>query len=130
MLLADAVDSRMPALIIAVPRFKRLTGGRQIASSTIRAVLARVVIVVLDADALRRQLLEPLVAKHFGDPGSSEYLVTIVRRDEPSAVVYSSGPAPSFDASAADVTAGLFDLRMDELNRLSEGRGAVHGPRA
>ena len=126
MLLADAVDSRVPALIIAVPFFKRLTGGRQMLIND-PTVLARVVIVVLDPEALRRQLLEPLVAKHFGDPDSSEYSVTIVRRDEPPALVYSSGPAP-LSASAADVTTGLFDLRMEELNRLSEGRGAVHGP--
>jgi signal transduction histidine kinase len=125
LLLADAVDSRVPALIIAVPFFKHLTGGRQMVIND-PAVLARVVIVVLDSDALRRQVLEPLVTKHFGDPSSSEYLVTIVRRDEPSSVVYSSGPT-ALDASAADVTTGLFDLRMGELNRLSQGRGAV-GP--
>jgi signal transduction histidine kinase len=126
MLLADAVDSRVPALIIAVPFFKRLTSGRQMVIND-PAVVARVVLVVLDADALHRQVLEPLVTKHFGDPVSSEYSVTIVRRDDPSSVIYSSGPAP-LDASAADVTTGLFDLRMEELNRLSQGRGAAGGP--
>jgi signal transduction histidine kinase len=129
MLLADAVDPRVPALIIAVPFFKRFTSGRQAMVINDPAAIARVVIVVLDADALRRQVVEPLVTKHFGDPGSSEYFVTIVRRDEPTSVVYSSGPAP-LAVSAADVTSGLFDLRMDELNRLSEGRGGTHDPGA
>ena len=54
----------------------------------------RVVIVSLDRDRLRRRLLEPLVAKHFGDGLASEYVVTIVRRDEPSAVVFSSSGPP------------------------------------
>lgn len=126
MMLTDAVDSRVPALIIAVPFFRRLTSGDQMTVINDPAAHARVVIVKLDPDALQRLVLEPLVTKHFGDPSTSDYLVTIVRRADPSEVVYSSGRAP-VEASAADVTTGLFDLRMDELNRLSEGRGGVHG---
>jgi len=53
--------------------------------------------------------------------------VTIVRRDDPSALVYTNGSAP-LDASAADVTTGLFDLRMDELNRLVDLPGGIAGP--
>ena len=37
---------------------------------------ARAVIVWLDADRLRQQLLEPLVAKYFGAGDASEYLVS------------------------------------------------------
>ena len=42
---------------------------------------ARALIVWLDADRLRQQLLEPLVAKYFGAGDESEYLVSIVQRD-------------------------------------------------
>jgi len=160
MLFADAIDSRTPALLIAVPRFKRSTENGRIRFISDPAAGARLVIVTLDAGQLQRQLLEPLVAKYFGEGSGSEYLVTIARPpslDPPSAsfggtsppslgppstsfgpstssgpsrassrdgetglrseIVYSSA-TPPIDAGKADVTVGLFDLRMDELSRL------------
>ena len=54
----------------------------------------------------------------------SEYLVTIVRRDDPSHVVFSSAATPIERARAPTSTTGMFDLRMNELTRLSAGRGA------
>ncbi len=119
MLLTDAVDAHIPALMIAVPRVTRTTGGQQFAVFTNAA--ARVVVVALDAGRLRRQLLEPLVAKYFGEGDASEYLVTIVARDDPPTVIYGSGKVP-VDAAAADVKTGLFDLRMDDLSRLMDER--------
>jgi signal transduction histidine kinase len=123
---ADAIDSRTPALIVAVPRMKRIGNGRQFTVMPDPTLLARLVIAVLDAGRLQHEILEPLVTKYFGDGGTSEYLVTIVRRDEPSTVIYTSDNATTVDAAAADVTSGLFDLRMDELNRLAD----APGPRA
>jgi signal transduction histidine kinase len=138
MLFADAIDSRTPALLIAVPRFKRSTENGRIRFISDPAAGARLVIVTLDAGQLQRQLLEPLVAKYFGEGSGSEYLVTIARRPPslgpPSMslgaasggdeIVYNTAPTP-IDASKADVTTGLFDLRMDELSRLVDE--AAHG---
>jgi signal transduction histidine kinase len=180
MLFADAIDSQTPALLIAAPRFKRSTENGRIRFISDPAAGVRLVIVTLDAGQLQRQLLEPLVAKYFGEGSGSEYLVTIVRRPpfpgppslgptstsagpstlrEPqgrpeqrrgatssgpsrassrdgeaglrSEIVYSSA-TPPIDAGKADVTAGLFDLRMDELSRLvDEGaRGGSPTPSA
>src|SRR5262249_49564156 len=42
------------------------------------------------------------------------------RRDDAGTVVYNSGDA-IVDAASADVTAGVFDLRGDELNALADG---------
>ena len=123
---ADAIDSRTPALVIAVPRMKRIGNGRQFTVMPDPTLLARLVIAVLDAGRLQHEILEPLVTKYFGDGGTSEYLVTIVRREEPSTVIYTSDNATTVEAAAADVTSGLFDLRMDELNRLAD----APGPRA
>jgi len=120
---ADAIDSRTPALVIAVPRMKRIGDGRQFTVMPDPTLLARLVIAVLDAGRLQHEILEPLVTKYFGDGGTSEYLVTIVRRDEPSAVIYTSDNAATVDAATADVTSGLFDLRVDELNRLADAPG-------
>jgi len=139
-LFADAIDSRTPALLIAVPRFNRTSEQGRLRFISDPTAGARLVVVALDADQLQRQLLEPLVAKYFGEGSGSEYLVTIARRPpllgSPSTsfggaggsdeIVYNSAPTP-IEASKADVTAGLFDLRMEELNRLADdatrGRG-------
>ena len=120
---ADAIDSRTPALIIAVPRIKRIGNGRQFTVMPDPTLLARLVIVVLDAGRLQHEILQPLVARYFGDGATSEYLVTIVRRDEPSTVIYSSDNGTTVDVTAADVTSGLFDLRMEELSRLTDPPG-------
>ncbi len=145
MLFADAIDSRTPALLIAVPRFKRSTENGRIRFISDPAAGVRLVIVTLDAGQLQRQLLEPLVAKYFGEGSGSEYLVTIARRPPslgPSStsfggtglrgeIVYSSA-TPPIDAGKADVTVGLFDLRMDELSRLVDesARGGSPTPSA
>jgi signal transduction histidine kinase len=123
LLFADAIDSRTPALMIAMPRFNRVTEGGRVRFISDPTAGARLVIVMLDARQLQTQLLEPLVAKYFGEGGGSEYLITISRRDS-GTIVYSSAPTP-IDASKADVTGGLFDLRIDELNRLVDD--AVQG---
>jgi signal transduction histidine kinase len=126
MLFTDAVDAHIPALMIAVPHVTRATSGQQITVVTDPTAAARVVVVALDAGRLRRQLLEPLVTKYFGAGDASEYLVTIVARDDPSTVIYGSDKAP-VDAAAADVKTGLFDLRMDDLNRLMDERAGSAG---
>jgi signal transduction histidine kinase len=126
-LMADAVDARVPALMIALPHVIRSSIGLQTTFMTDPTAPARLLIVALNPERLRQQVLEPLVAKYFGAGDASEYLVTIVRRDDPSAVIYTSGNAP-LGASAADVTTGLFDLRMNEFNRLVEAPGGLHSP--
>src|SRR5207244_5694615 len=65
------------------------------------------------------QLLRPLVTKYFGSGNSSEYLVSIVQRDDPARVVLSSSNGASVDERSADVTTGMFDLRMDEVARIT-----------
>jgi signal transduction histidine kinase len=122
LLFANVVDSRTPALMIAVPRVNRTADGDRVRFITDPTAGARLVIVTLDVDQLQHQMLEPLVAKYFGDGSTSEYLVSIARRDEPGTIVYSSA-SPPLEAAKADVTAGLFDLRMDELSRLADSAG-------
>src|SRR6185295_5404070 len=67
LLLADAIDARIPALFVSVPFIKRIEGlratGHQVLVTTNTAAIARLVVVVLDAEQLRRQVLEGLVTK-------------------------------------------------------------------
>jgi signal transduction histidine kinase len=119
LVMADPVDATLPGLVVVVPRVPRVPTGGGVAVVGNPAALARAVVIVLDEERLRRELLEPLAAKHFGAPAESAAVVTVVRRDEPSRVVYSTADPGVGDAVAGDVTAGLFDLRLDELNRLA-----------
>jgi len=122
--LVDSVNAQIPALVIAVPHITRNSGTGQITVMTDPVAIARSIVIVLDADRLVREVVEPLVAKQFGEPASSDYLVTIARRDDGAAVVFKSGD-PIVTAEGADVTVGLFDLRMDELARIAEGHAEL-----
>jgi signal transduction histidine kinase len=119
--MADVVDAETPALVIPVPRIKRLEDGSRHTFTVMPdpGGISRVIVVWLDADRLLRQLLQPLVAKYFGAGETSEYVVAIVRRDDPSRVVYASPADARVDEKSADVTAGLFDLRMNEVSRVA-----------
>jgi signal transduction histidine kinase len=130
---SEALDATVPALVIPMPHVRRIESGdgnrRSIALLPDPNGLARTVIVWLDAERLRRQLLEPLVTKYFGEADSSAYIVVIVERDDPSRAVYASPPNARLDAASADASSGLFDLRIDEVDRLAAAFGFDVSPR-
>ena len=121
LMMVDAVEADIPALVIPAPHLTTTKIGDRVAFHPTPGAEGRVLIVALDRESLRRDLVEPLAARHFGDGAVSDYFVTIVRRDEPSDVVFSSGE--TIERGAADVTTGVFDLRMSEVAHVSEGRG-------
>jgi signal transduction histidine kinase len=129
--MADAVDATAPALIIPVPFVKRIEDGAgRFAVVPDPAGTPRAIIVWLDADRLRQQLLEPLAAKYFGAGADSEYVVSIVRRDNPSQIVYASEKGAGVDEHA-DVSTGMFDLRINEMARLgTAGPAAARGTKS
>jgi len=120
--LVDSVNAQIPALVIAVPRITRNVDSGQVTVITDPVAIARSIVIVLDNDRLVHEIVEPAVAKQFGEADSSDYLVTIVRRDDPSSIVFKTG-ATEVSATTADVVVGLFDLRMEDLARMAEGSG-------
>jgi signal transduction histidine kinase len=126
--LADTIDPSTPALIVGIPVVSTVGDLRRFSMLPDPEALLRLVIVVFDENALRTQLVEPLVSVHFG-PGepldtnavrggrlvdkSSEYTVTIVRRTSAAEVVYSSDPGAPIDERSADVAVPVFTLRSD-----------------
>ena len=121
LMMVDAVEADIPALVIPAPHLTTTKIGERFAFHPTPGAEGRVLIVALDRESLRRDLVEPLAARHFGDGAASDYFVTIVRRDDPSNVVFSSGE--TIERAAADVVTGVFDLRMSEVAHVSEGRG-------
>jgi signal transduction histidine kinase len=122
MFLVDSVNAQIPALVIAVPRITRNADSGQVTVITDPVAIARSIVIVLDNDRLIHEVVAPAVAKQFGDADASDYFVTIVKRDDQASVVYKTG-ATEVSAATADVVVGLFDLRMEELARMAEGRG-------
>jgi signal transduction histidine kinase len=120
--LVDSVNAQIPALVIAVPRISRNAASGHVTVITDPVAIARSIVIVLDNDRLVHEIVEPAVAKQFGEADSSDYLITIVRRDDPSTIVFKTG-ATEVSATTADVVVGLFDLRMDDLARMAEGGG-------
>ncbi len=122
MLMFDAIDSRIPALFVAVPFLKKVSTGQRFTLLAASPAAPRFVVVVLDRERLE-SLIGSLVAKHFGGGPGSDYLVTIVRRDESSPPVFTFGDVPV--AGDAEVTMGLFDLRLDTVNQTASEQGGV-----
>jgi signal transduction histidine kinase len=116
-LMFDAVDSRTPALAVPLPTVQRIEKSGQVMFMPDPDGPVKTIIVWLDADRLTG-LVDALVRRHFGAGEVSEYAVTIVRRDAPSDVVYSSGGNP-VTPHDADFRTGAFDLRLDELDRFT-----------
>jgi signal transduction histidine kinase len=124
--LGDAVDAATPALLIPAPRVRRIENEGHVALLPDPSGVARAVLVQLDPGAITSQLLGPLFAKHFttAGPDRSDYAVWIVSRDDPGLVVFETAKVPGVAASTpADVTTGLFDLRMDDVSRVAAGLG-------
>src|SRR4051812_33640292 len=71
-------------------------------------------IVRLDLDAFRTQVVPSAVARHFGTPGTSDYHLAIVTREQPPRVLYESvrGDAAALEGHA-DVDEPFFGMRPD-----------------
>lgn len=128
LLLADAVDPSIPALVVVVPTFHESTDGGVLHLVADPATVARAIVVELDARVLRDDLLAPLVTRYFGE--RSDAIVTVVQRADPSRIVFTSDTARPLAEATADVATDLFDLRLDDLDRMFaaehvEGRGKM-----
>jgi len=116
----DTIEAVGPSLVVAVPTFKTMADGDPSRRVPDPAGKIRLVVVVLDVNVLRRQVVEPLAAKHFGVGDRAEYAVSIVRRGAPGEVVYSSDPNVHVDEKNADVALPVFTLRTDEAAMLPD----------
>ena len=116
LLFGDAIDATIPALVISMPAVKRMeSSGRLTIVHDTDSATTLMAILRLDAERVQRQLLESLVARHFGSADASEYFVSVVTREPAPRVIYASDPSAGVTPANADVATGLFDLRLEEL---------------
>lgn len=85
-------------------------GGR---AQPVRFRPTAALVVVLDADVLRSQLLPDLAARHFGGADGLEYNLVVARAEEPRAVVWSSA---ALGHGPGDAETGLLELRPEEAS--------------
>ena len=71
-------------------------------------------IVRLNLDTFRTQVVPAAVARHFGNPATSEYHLAVVTREQPPRVLYESvrGDAAALEAHA-DVDEAFFGMRPE-----------------
>jgi len=122
----DTVDASVPALVISAPTLKRVGEGGVMAYFPDANAEMRLIVVTLSFDAVREAMVRPLVAKYFTDGATQDYVVTVVKRSEPSSVVYSSEAGAQADTRAADVTQPFFALRLEDVARMA--RASIDPP--
>jgi signal transduction histidine kinase len=82
------------------------------------------VLLELNLDYVRTQMLPELLRTHLGTNGSVEYQAEVVLRDRPSQVIFRSTPNLSEEIlRAPDVSATLFDVDPSFLRRRPGGAG-------
>ncbi|HEV3063239.1 MAG TPA: HAMP domain-containing sensor histidine kinase [Vicinamibacterales bacterium] len=111
--MGDAIDAGAPALVVPLPMVRRIEREGRVAIVANPSGVDRAIIVWLDADRLRHDLIPSLVAKHFGAAAASDYHVAVVSRDNPSQRVYASSDRADMTPRNADVVVGVFGLSLD-----------------
>jgi signal transduction histidine kinase len=127
LLFGDAIDAKIPALVVSLPAVKRIASDGRFTIVHDADSPTRVAILRLDEERLHRQLLDLLVARHFGASDVSEYFVAVMTRESSPRLIYATSSAASVIPANADVATGLFDLRLDELRTFS-AKVAPPGP--
>ena len=111
------VSDDPPALII--PIIELPSAADQ--SAALIPVLQGFVVVTLNMDTVRNELLPALATRYFASESGSEYQISVVRRQNPKIVIFRTGPQPApvqgeseaISEGTADFTAGFFSIQLD-----------------
>ena len=125
LMLPGSIEPSTPALVTAAPRIEEMTGGDRRFAFVPAGGPARFVVVTLDRERLRRDLLAPLAAHYFDREAGADYAVTIVARDDPATPLFELPEGAAVSAGSADLSAGLFDVRLDQVGPLRAAANAA-----
>ncbi len=128
LLAAAIVEPSMPAIIVPVPRVRRVGDGSTFAYLPDPDGPPRSIVVALDAAVILRDVVTPLAAKYFGGGSDAAYVATIVRRDDPSVVVYTTPGEAPVEATTADRVGGLLGPRFEGTSVLAHEADAAGHP--
>jgi signal transduction histidine kinase len=114
--LAPAIWDSVPAIVVPAPLF--LVGGPKPA---IQAPAISYVLLTIDLDYVRRELLPALTERHFSRAeAEAAYQVAVISRKQPDRPLFQSTPAfhPALDGPA-DASADLFQVRTQDFTTLA-----------
>lgn len=114
--LASVIDGEVPALIVPLsgPSLSMPSGtpGDLVVRTIPVPAPSRTLVVWLDRERVRDQVVAPLVVRHFGDGQASEFNVSVVSQN--GQTLFRSGA--EIDSKAADLAADVFALQLNELH--------------
>ncbi len=144
---SSPIVPEVPALVMALPVASAVVlprlpapGGEHDFMMALRSSHSHV-IVELDAAYVKDTLVPSLLARHFSEPGSRGYRVSVVDTDSQPIVSRNLGPGHAVDPDRADVVAPFFMVRPDTVrsatltwtvpvgpNPPARGQAAATGP--
>ena len=108
----DTLVEDGPALTIPIPD-SEILDNRDIPHTNPKAFPGYVV-VTLDLDFIRQQLIPRLAARYFANGDQLDYSFAVVSRRQPEKIIYRSDKSFAEDAApAGDATANIFNVRLD-----------------
>lgn len=114
-LLGESVDADVPALIVPVATARLPVDGRD-GNLMVRVEAPaqwRAVVVWIDLDTWREEVLQPLVSEHFGDGMTSEFAVSVLSRRTEQTIF--STASTELSVVSADQVTDFFALRPEDL---------------
>ncbi len=117
------IAEEVPALVIPIQNSPVVRGNREISLRPSSGV----VIVMLNLNYIQQEMLPALARRYFEGDKEFNFNVIIVPRNELRKTLFQFGPplqtpVSDQDLLKADVTAGLFGIRFDELRTLLRSR--------
>jgi signal transduction histidine kinase len=111
------VDTDTPALII-----HRMPEKPDKSLAAFPLNLFNYVIVTLDLDYIKQQVIPQLAARYFSGSNGLDYNLTVIKGGNSQEVVYQSDAVALKQNEATDSTAAFFGVRLQELNEVVKER--------
>lgn len=125
---AQPLDEDAPALVFPIFEPPGLRARREFNRNFSMPVPPNLIIVSLDAEYIKREILPALVKRHFTGEDGLNYDLAIVSRRDQKQMIFRSGSgeanARDWDVSRADTSAPLLGFRADEIRSLMRSRMA------
>jgi signal transduction histidine kinase len=118
----DVLDDSIPALLLPLVDVKvsREGGGEIRRLQTFDPSSAcRLVIVVLDREAIGRTVLPALASRYFAGQDGFDYHLAVIDRASPPRVIYASDAWNPNDRAKPDLATGIMDIRFEDVPGLA-----------
>lgn len=136
----DPVEADVPALVspivnvprVVLPAHERVrdeVSAEDLQGLTDLSPFSGYVIVKLNADVIKNEMLPALARRYFSSSDGLEYNLSVINPKEPDKLIYQSSQTPQpKQRGNVDATARLLDVQMDQLDTLFFGLPRKRSP--